>query len=287
MIKNLSFSDIPFAYSLTRVEGWSTLQEELEDLLFEDPKSNFILKFEDKPIGMVFGTSYKNFAFIGNFIIQKEFRHKGFGKHFFSKLLEDLRERDINTFCLDAVLEAARFYEHFGFKKICKSLRFRGVLPFPQMSKPENMKLVRDEMFDKLVEFDKSYFGGDRSVLLRRIFQRNPSLCHYLTQNGEIIGYIMGENKGNYVKIGPMVISKYFLEEVQEPTLKAFLLHSIPQNFPREAYIGVLETNKYAVSLFQNCNLEIKFHSIRMIHSPVEKFSESASIFAHAGPDRG
>ncbi|MCF2139096.1 MAG: GNAT family N-acetyltransferase [Candidatus Lokiarchaeota archaeon] len=296
---------IQFGWNLTQEENWITTVDELQDLLKFDPKGNFILECDGTARAMIFSTKYKEFTFIGNFIVEKEFRHKGLGRLLFSYAMNSLRSRRVKTIMLDSVPEAVPFYSSFGFKEICRSLRFNGKLPTLINPKPKNMHQITPDILESIINFDEQIFGSSRKILLKEIYNRNPSTCFYQTQNGQISSYIMVERRDGYFKIGPWIVSQ------NEPHPEDLLLYCIAHDQKSfntskisnisnisntsntfTSYVniklGVLERNTRAVNLLQKMGFKISFYAIRMIFGQSYPIMKNFNgIFAQAGPDRG
>ncbi|TFH29630.1 MAG: GNAT family N-acetyltransferase, partial [Promethearchaeota archaeon] len=208
-----------------------------------------------------------------------KFRNQGIGTHLLQHLLDYFQQHHISPVMLDAVERAAPLYRTFGFKDVCRSLRYRGNLPVPSEKPPDRLHPITDVVWKDLMEFDKLHFGANRESLLRPIFQKYPNYCRYLTQNGKISGYIMAIEREGYYKIGPWIVDR---DELTPDILLRYLFSS---SDPCEIYLGVLEQNHRTVQILADLQIPCIFSSIRMILGT--NHPDPSPIMALAGPDRG
>ncbi len=278
-INPLIEADLEYAWSLTQQEQWGLVFEELSDLFHCYSGGKFLCTHLDSPIATIFGTAYDTMGFIGNLIVESKFRNQGMGTRLLQHLLDYFHQHHISPVMLDAVERAVPLYRTLGFQEVCRSLRYRGILPAPLNIKPDRMHPITEVVWKDLMEFDKHHFGGNRETLLLPIFQKYPQLCFYLTHKGKISGYIMAIERQGYYKIGPWIVDP----DEPEPDLLSRYLFS--PNGSHEIYLGVLEQNHRTVQIMEDLQIPCIFSSIRMIlGSP---HPDPSSIMALAGPDRG
>ncbi|MHA1674590.1 MAG: GNAT family N-acetyltransferase [Promethearchaeota archaeon] len=279
LIRPLKVENLPYAWNLTQQEQWGLVFEELSDLFHCYSGGKFICIHGDKPLATIFGTAYDTMGFIGNLIVDSNFRNQGIGTRLLQHLLNYFHQHNISPVMLDAVERAAPLYRTLGFQEVCRSLRYRGILPVPTTSKPDRMHPMTEVVWKELMEFDKQHFGGNRESLLLPIFQKYPQLCFYLTHKGKISGYIMAIERNGYYKIGPWMV------DLDEPEPDLLLRHFFSPNASHEIYLGVLEQNIRTVKIMEDLQIPCIFSSIRMIlGSP---HPDPSPIMALAGPDRG
>ncbi|MHA1648200.1 MAG: GNAT family N-acetyltransferase, partial [Promethearchaeota archaeon] len=142
-IQYLNKIDVNFALNMVNIEGWGTTKEEIQDLLDFSPKKScgFLAKIGEKPVGMIITISYDKFGFIGNLIVDKNYRNHGIGQELMKKAINHLINKGNKSIMLDGVPEAVPLYERLGFRKICKSLRLDGKIISKQNDVVFQMKL--------------------------------------------------------------------------------------------------------------------------------------------------
>lgn len=281
--RNLTINDLDFALNLTKIENWGTTRGELEDLLLFSPNCAILASVKDKPVGMVFTVNYDNFGFIGNLIVKKEFRSQGIGKQLMEKAITHLENSGNYLIMLDGVNAAVKLYQRFGFEVSCKSLRLEGEV----IHKPNNRVFqMKNEDFRDVLKLDLKFFQANREFLLRKIFTRYKTLCKVIKQDDNITGFIMAIPKEDHLKIGPWIVD----DECEfEPEL---LLKSLDNNSKSFTIrMGMLESNKLASKIANNCSLQRYSYSFRMIYTTKnQRIIENhfkKGMLAIGGPDRG
>jgi len=205
-IREMNLSDIDFAFSCTKSEGWiSETKEDFRGFLEYNPQGCFIAEVQSKRIGMCVATAYRENGFIGELIIIKEMRGQGYGSLLFDNSVRYLLAKGIKNIYLDGDLDAVSIYEKAGFRKINKSLRFVGKIPgkyhsFVRKVKPEDIKTI--------CEIDKELFGDNRDFFLERRITLYPDYCFILDMANKINGYIMARPGSGVVSVGPWVMLK-------------------------------------------------------------------------------
>ncbi len=205
MIRNFqNRSDLEFAASLTKFEGWhSETFLELESFFEHDPLGCFLLERDGIPVGICIATSYQYKGFIGELIVEKQFRNLGIGKTLMKAAIHYLQNKNLSGIFLDGVQKAIPLYEDLGFKAICRSLRFFGQIPAEES--PDVLPMSKEDL-QEVIHLDKQYFGDDRSFFLQKRWQNYPDLALIWKQNHQIAGYLFGRvGTGGWVTAGPWI----------------------------------------------------------------------------------
>jgi predicted N-acetyltransferase YhbS len=275
-IRPIKHEELNFAHFLTKVEKWGTTRQELEELLYIDPRGFFIANIKNEPVGIVSSINYGSFGFIGNLIVLKNFRNQEIGIKLMKFAIKNLKLNKINTIMLDAVPSAVPMYEKLGFIPFCRSLRLKANLK----SKLKNpfVNHILDEDLSELMKFDYIQFKGDRSELLKKRFSQNKDYCFVIRRSGQIKGYLMAIPKNRHIFIGPWIV------DLEEPT-PHILLERLVYKKKTKIIIGILESNYKAVILLKSLSFKIFNFSVRMFLG--DPYIPSNGIFAIAGPDRG
>lgn len=130
-----------------------------------------------------------NTAWLGNIVVQPEFRERGIGKLLTQHLLDEARKRDKKLQLLLATIEGAPLYEKLDFQIqgayhfFKKQPEFKGLQDISN-----NTYLYREDYFEAILELDARATGEDRSDILRRFL----STSHlYLNDNQALEGFYM------------------------------------------------------------------------------------------------
>lgn len=277
-IRHMKLQDLDFAFSLVKAEGWSTSKTDLNDLLIHDNLGCYIAELNDESIGMVTGISFGMFGFIGNLIVIDSMRGHGIGTLLMNDAIKSLSDRGVRAILLDGVEKAIPLYERLGFRKLYKSLRFKGIL---KGEVSEYVSSITPDDIPELLQLDTYIFRADRSSMILSWMRTSPHLCRKFIANDKIVGYIIGCNKGSFAWIGPWIIKRdTFASEV----LLLDLCHHIGD---RELRLGVLESNETAVKILKKNGLCEADFSWRMVLGEKQYMPDSDNILAIALPDRG
>jgi hypothetical protein len=133
-------------------------------------------------------------------IVNNNRRGEGIGKQLFDRALDHLESAGTKSVCLDADLDAVPFYERNGFRKICRSLRFVGVVE--GRAHPAVRQAFAADM-PAVIRLDKERFGADRSFFLERRLRLFSEFCLVFEAEGEIEGYIMAQPGLGVLSVGP------------------------------------------------------------------------------------
>jgi len=258
LIRTMRSDDLDFAAQCTAAEGWHTeTKQEFEGFLAYDNQGCFIAEWESRKAGICVAVRYGTKGFIGEVIVRPEFRAKGLGPRLFNQAVVYLQKQGCTSISLDAVPRAASFYESFGFRRICRSLRFSKRIVQRVAPPVRSMGTVE---FDRVRSQDRRSFGADRSFFLRRRLMLYPELAGTHKEDGEISGYIFGRRTGVRLWAGPWWVAG----DAVNPT-------SLLVEFGRglgasEISLGVLEANTRAVTLARELGFKEKSAaSIRMV----------------------
>ena len=205
MIRNFqNLADLEFAARLTKQEGWySETLLELQSFFDHDPQGCFLYERDGVPIGMCIATAYQQTGFIGELIVEKQFRHQGVGNGLMHAVIHYLQNKNLSGIFLDGVQRAIPLYEDLDFKPICRSLRFFGQIPAVEF--PDVLPMSEEDL-QEVIHLDKQYFGDDRSFFLQKRWQNYPDLALVWKQNNQIAGYLFGRvGMGGWVTAGPWV----------------------------------------------------------------------------------
>lgn len=250
----MQHEDIDFSLDLTAEEKWNTTRFDFEGLIGYKLPASFIAEMDGTRIGLVSAVSYGKIGFIGHLIVKPDFRERGIGTKLMKYGIERLEACGVNTLFLDAVQEAVPLYEKFSFEKVSRSLRFLGNV------KGKSVQPVRPmtrEDLERVFEIDRKVFGGDRSHFLERLHRKYPDLC-LVSGNESISGYIMGSDRQQAVRLGPLISTK------GAGQVRALLLSFVARSNGLPIGAGILEKNSQSVKVFESVGFQYKTFSWRM-----------------------
>jgi ribosomal protein S18 acetylase RimI-like enzyme len=238
-IRTMTPADLDFASACTEAEGWGAQRGEFEGFYAHTPEGCLVAETDGRPIGICVATPYDGQGFLGMLIVRPEERGRGVGRRLIKYALAYLHGRGVQIIGLDGVLAAVPLYERLGFRKQCRSLRFRGTLI--GRAHPARVRRMTEADLDAVCALDRLAFGADRSFILERRLAQRPALCLLLEQDGEIRGFALGRRVDGVVSVGPWVARP----EVERP---ADLLEAIAaESEGCTLGLGILASNEAAV----------------------------------------
>ena len=244
-IREMTGSDVAFAVSCTRREGWqSETEDTFRSFLAFEPEGCFIAVKDGIPIGICVAVPYLMNGFIGELIIVEAERGRGYGKALFRHGLRFLQERGVRSMYLDGDLKAVPIYEKNGFRKVCRSQRFIGRIR--PVDHPAARRAGGDDV-EEVCKIDRTLFGDDRSFFIRRSHQLYPQMFFVMGKEGRIEGYVMARPGVGVISVGPYAMMRG--DEDPLLLLRRFALEVDDIPFR----IGVLETNTKAVESILAC----------------------------------
>jgi predicted GNAT family N-acyltransferase len=134
-------------------------------------------------------------AYIGNYVVKKEHRGKGYGKQTWDAAWKSL---DHNcTVALDGVDSMVPKYKSLGFQSVWKSsvamidlTKAVKVLSYVTLPPGVSCVPIQTVDFEKLFEYDTSTFGAPRRILLEKYVNLPGSLgWAAVNEKGAVLGY--------------------------------------------------------------------------------------------------
>ncbi len=260
IVRSMTAADLDFATALTRQAGWSSeSMDSFSAFLAHDAAGCFLAEADGEKAGVCIATKYERSGFIGELVVSRHLRLLGIGQILFQRALDYLLAAGLEGIYLDGDLNAVSYYEKMGFRKLCRSLRFRGKF---KGRKHDPIRPLRPEDMDRLCALDRELFGDDRSFFLRRRLETFPRNCLVAERGGEIRGWIMARPGDGLLAVGPWA--------ALAPEEAAPLLEQLAGEHGSEALrVGVLETNSEAARLLRAWpGLQEGIHSWRMVRGP-------------------
>jgi ribosomal protein S18 acetylase RimI-like enzyme len=279
-IREMKHTDLDFAVQSALSVGWpSETREMFESFIQFDPNGSFIVEHNGNAIGLCSNFTFEKHGFFGELIIDQRFRGQGIGARCLEHSIDYLKGRGVEHIYLDSVPKAFSLYERFGFRTVCRSLRFSGEIR--RRSHPQVRSMTQEDL--KIVcQMDFDAFGADRSFFLKRQFTLHPELCRILIQEEKIGGFIMARPYDGRFFVGPWVILPF----VVNPEILLEGLFS--KNVSETVRIGTLELNSRAVSTIRSLGLkEQPDPPLRMVLGKSHRLGNSEACFAIGSGAKG
>jgi ribosomal protein S18 acetylase RimI-like enzyme len=278
-IREMTISDFDFAAALAHAAGWASESREVFAAFCErDARGCFIAEVGGEKAGACVATKYIQNGFIGELIVSKAMRVLGIGPLLFRKALDHLLAGQLDNIYLDGDLNAVSFYETMGFRKICRSLRFRGKI---NGKKHAHVRRLKPNDLERLCSMDRELFGDDRGFFLRRRAEIFPELCLVSEAGGQLNGWIMARPGDGLLAVGPWAA-------LDGKDAAPLLEHLANEHVSAVFRIGVLEKNARAAWLLRSwAGLQETIHSWFMVRGESERLGNHPALFAIGSGAKG
>ena len=278
-IREMTPEDLDFATALTHTAGWTSESREVfAAFLACDASGCFIAEAGGEKAGICVATKYLKSGYLGELVVSKHMRVLGIGPLLFQKSLDHLLAGQMESIYLDGDLNAVSYYETMGFRKICRSLRFRGKI---KGKKHANVRRLQPGDLDRLCAMDRELFGDDRGFFLRRRAEDSPGLCLVSEKDGRINGWIMARPGDGLLAVGPWAAMD---GEDAAPLLE----HLANENGTLVFRVGVLEKNVKAWQMLRSRpGLQETCHSWFMVRGESERLGNHPALYAIGSGAKG
>jgi len=188
-IRTLTVEDIPAALQLSTLAGWNQTAGDWQLLLDLAPNGCFATEVGGLVVATATLLSYGEcLGWIGMVLTHAEYRHRGFAKRLFARVLDHADSSGIKTLKLDATDQGQPVYESNGFK-IEQSVE-RWVRPGCENRKASDAPPELADWHD----LDTIAFGADRARLLEMLMLRGQrftnSDAYLLARPGRVAAYL-------------------------------------------------------------------------------------------------
>ena len=175
-LRQMKNDDLGILLDMANAEGWSSDIFEFELYHKLNPGGCFTCIVDKKVVGGVMTFTYPSSGWIGNLIVEKKYRLKGFGKALFCRGLRHLSF--LPTIFLCASPMAVGLYSKFGFRKVSNINRWehRGIT----LDLPEN-----NGNLEHVLALDNNCWCEDRSLMLSQMLTNRS----YAFNKGAWLGF--------------------------------------------------------------------------------------------------
>ena len=267
VVRTMSRNELEFAVNWAEREGWNPGLHDAQCFYAADPGGFFIGLLDDLPVACVSAVRYgADFGFMGFYIVEPEYRHRGYGMEVARVGMQYLAGRTIG---LDGVVEQQDNYRKSGFDWAYRNVRYRGSRRGP--AEPGCAITPLSEIpFVTLCDYDRTVFPAERSTFLRAWICQAGSRALGVVDGNELQGYGVIRQCCDGYKIGPLFADSAALAESLFQALSA----SVPEG--QNIYLDIPEINEAARTLVRRHGMEVVFETARMYHGqaprlPIEK----------------
>lgn len=252
IIRNMEFDEFATVIEWAAEEGWNPGLNDDECYYKADPKGFFVADVDGKPVGSISAVNYGNgFGFIGFYIVQKDFRKRGYGIKLWETAIGYLKD---STIGLDGVLMEQGNYRKSGFELSYRNIRFQGA---GGGKLPANVVKLAELDFNILLDYDSKYFPVSRPKFLKCWINQDGGYALGVLEKGDLTGYGVIRPCRRGWKIGPLFCNSKEVAWSIFEGLASFASKDI-------IYIDVPSLNNNAMTLIKEKGMSQVFETARM-----------------------
>ena len=274
-IREMGREDAGKACELTESEEWGFNETDFVRILDLFPGGSFVVEHGGKVIGLVTTSSYESTGWIGNVLVDIEFRSEGLGSVLVNRAITYLEEKGIESILLYSYEGLDNFYGKLGFRTLDGFTAYRGRIR--ATSRKTRTKIMEPDDMPDVIRLDRYSFGDDRSKLLFRLQKEFPDGCHVLKSQDEVVGYSMVQPSEGLTNIGPVICIG--------PRCETLLIESIGLYFEgMDAFLAARRGRND--QLYLELGLEFSFGVTRMVRGP-EPEGDPDTVLAIGALEKG
>lgn len=247
--------EIDVAIDWAAAEGWNPGLYDADCFHAADPNGFLVGLVDNEPVAIISVVKYGDtFGFLGFYIVNPEYRGKGYGIRIWNAGLAYLRGRTIG---LDGVIAQQGNYKKSGFALAYQNIRYQGIA---SGHLPTDSGIVRLSAipFVEVCAYDKPFFPDNRVQFLRCWINQPQSTALGILRNHKLAGYgVMRICRSGY-KVGPLFADS---PEFAEHLFLALKAHA-PEGAP--IFLDTPAVNSAAVDLAKRHNMTVAFETARM-----------------------
>lgn len=254
IIETMSAEDVKTPIAWAGREGWNPGLNDAE-LFYAADNEGFFKGVLDGQIiatgsAVVYDDSY---AFCGLYIVDPDFRGKGYGLALTKARLGYCGDRNVG---IDGVLENVKIYERIGYVPYYENCRYSAVAAV-SAAIPENIMAVDKLTFNSIQDYDRQCFPAYRDTFLKGwLTQPNGKALAYM-DDGILRGYGVRRKCLSGYKIGPLFADT---REIAENLLDALTADIEGESF----YLDTPENNAEAIAIAESRGMGKVFATARM-----------------------
>lgn len=272
-IKPFTNDDIPFAVEQARREGWATGRSYFELHLQHDPGGAFLAWEGTRRVGMITATKFTASGWLGNLIVDPEFRSRGIGRKLMTTAFDYLRDTGTGTIRLDADPPGIPLYRSMGFVGEYESSRFSwkgragtqsdSVRPFTRKDLPA------------AAELDSRCFGDNRRHMLELMLDQVRDA--FVTTSGDrMSGFLYLIQSSSGLRVGPCCA-----ESIDDA--RNLITTVLAGSNGATVGLGIPEPNRHGCELLVSLGFVATPPCLRMLWGDKRAVGDHESYFAIAG----
>lgn len=259
-IRTMTPEETGIAVEWAAREGWNPGLHDAQCYRAADPDGFLVGLLDERPVAVISAVLYDGaFGFIGFYIVEPEFRGRGYGSRIWDAAMERLAGVPVG---LDGVVEQQDNYRKSGFALAHRNVRYEGVGGGDAPGSAELVELSALP-FETVDAYDRSFFPVDRSRFIEAWIKQPGCRALGILAGGRLAGYGVMRACRSGFKVGPLFADTPALAESLLLALKSGAAASDP------VVLDVPEVNRTAVALAERHDMKAVFETARMYKGTV------------------
>jgi GNAT superfamily N-acetyltransferase len=275
IIRRFELDDLDFADRQKEREGWAISREQFMLFLRHDPDGCFVATVDDQPVGMVTSICFGPSGWIGNLIVEPEFRSSGIGRALMEHAIETLKVKGGTTVRLEADPPGIPLYRKLGFVDEFESCRLK--LAASKQRPPVDRKAAEPMTTDDLhavASLDNEIVGPDRRRYLELKFAA-AEFAIVRRQGRRIVASLMAAPTNRGFRISPCAA-------YDAADARCLVVEAIAVAAGRPVLIGLPAVNTEGLAMLAELGFEKGESSFRMRLGPSIDAGDPTRVFAIA-----
>lgn len=253
-VERMPRHELDLAIEAAAREGWNPGLADAECFWAIDPSGFFVGTLDGKVVGRASAVIYDDrFAFCGLYVVEPEFRDRGFGLAITEARLRHIGNRNAG---LDGVTTMVEKYGRLGYRAVHRSIR-HAFTPRERVEPDAGIVNAMSVPFETLVEYDARHFPARRPGFLAKWISQPGTAALVFVEGSAVGGYGVIRACRTGHKIGPLFAED---ERVAGSLFAALCNHGV--GYP--VYMDVPEPNRSGMSLASRRGMAPEFECIRM-----------------------
>jgi len=154
-------------------EGWEGFSKVFTEHLGQNYFFPIKLNYDKKIVGVGELVLNGKIGWLGNIVVDKNYRNQGFGKKITERLIEMAKERNCDSIYLLATSLGKYVYQKLGFKENGEYPFYQSQLENVDFTKSKNIFRYSEKYQNQIFNLDKIASGEDRQKVITRYLQNS------------------------------------------------------------------------------------------------------------------
>jgi hypothetical protein len=254
----MSRRELAVAVEWAAQEGWNPGVSDAGCFHRADTEGFLMAFCHREPVASIAVVRYgRGFGFLGLYIVRSDLRGRGYGYRLWQAGMARLHGRTVG---LDGVIAQQANYRRSGFTLAHRNIRYGGQ-PRIAAHRDARIRVVRGDLTDPLVAYDRAFFPASRQSFLRCWLRPDRRHAVALVEDGSLRGYGVIRRCRSGFKVGPLLPES---DDGAESLFRS--LARVARGEP--VFLDTPEPNAAALALAARHDLSPVFETARMYRGP-------------------